>query len=385
MPANRNSALRRTLPIALALAALAQPLSGQTARERVLREFDARLAGHVATDGIGSVAAAVVIGTDVIHANAHGFSDRDRKLPADARTVYRIGSISKSVTAVLMMTLEQQRIIALDDPVVKHLPEFAQLGGGVPEARTITLRQLASHTAGLIREPQLPGAAAGPIAQWENRIIASIPATTLLGAPGAQYAYSNIGYGILGLALSRAARAPFMDLVQKRIFEPAGMTSSTFIVKPPLDARLSTGYQNDRNGAIDAETPAREHAGRGYKVPNGGIYSTVHDLARFMALMSGALGDAVLTEQSRRTMMTKQTPGDRPAYGLGFTLTPVSGGRTLVGHSGSVAGYTAFLMFEPQSRIGVVLLLNYASASLNASAEASRVLTALLEAENPGG
>jgi CubicO group peptidase (beta-lactamase class C family) len=371
--------------LALAFLAAAASARAQNARDAALRDLDARLAANAAADGVGSIAAAVVIGQDVVYANAHGLMDREKKLPADARTIYRIGSISKSITAVLLMSLVQQGTVSLEDPVIKHLPEFAQLGGGVPEARTITLRQLASHTAGLIREPRLEGAAAGPIAMWEDRVIASIPATTLMGRPGAQYAYSNIGYGILGLALSRAARAPFMELVEKRIFEPAGMTSSTFIIRPPLDARLSAGYQNGRNGEIDAALPALEHAGRGYKVPNGGVYSTVHDLARFIALMSGAVGNVVLTEPSRLAMTTKQTPGDGPAYGLGFMLRTDSAGRSFVSHSGSVAGYTAFLMYEPKSRIGVVMLLNYASASTSFQAEAIRVITALLEAGNNGG
>jgi CubicO group peptidase (beta-lactamase class C family) len=353
-------------------------------RESVIAGFEARLSRDVQADDIGSIAAGIVVGTDVIWAKAFGFMDRDRAVPANAQTLYRIGSISKSVTAVLMMVLLQQGVISLDDPVAEHLPEFQRLGGGLAEASSITLRQLATHTSGLSREPQLEGAATGPIAEWEQKIIASIPTTTLSGRPGSQYAYSNIGYGILGLALSRAARQPFMDLVQRHVFQPAGMTSSTFIIQAPQGERLSLGYQNGRDGSINAETPALEHAGRGYKVPNGGVYSTVHDLSRFMGIVSGALGDAVLTEQSRAAIMTKQTPGDGQAYGLGFMLRSDDNGNRLVYHSGSVAGYTAFLTFNPETRIGVVLLRNYASGATNLQSAAQSLVTALIAVTKTG-
>ena len=279
-----------------------------------------------------------------------------------------------------MMVLAQRGVLALEDPVVKHLPEFARLGGGVPEAQVITLRQLASHTGGLIREPELEGAAAGPIAQWEEKVLASIPATKLLGKPGAQYSYSNIGYGILGLAISRAAKEPFTDLVRRLIFEPAGMSSSTFVIAPPLDARLALGYANDEDGNIDASQPAREHAGRGYKVPNGGVYTSVADLGRFMALMSGALGDDVLSAASRAEMMKRQTPAGGDAYGLGFSLGADASGNRFVSHDGGVAGYTAAIVFNPESRTGVVLLRNYLTGRTELPRAAESLLAALLAA-----
>jgi CubicO group peptidase (beta-lactamase class C family) len=383
MPAQPRHQIRSAFALALITMVCVARAHAQT-REAVIADFEARLSRDVRADNVGSIAAGIVVGAEVIWAKAFGLKDRDRAVPADAHNLYRIGSISKSVTAVLMMVLLQQGVIALDDPVIKYLPEFQGLGGAVAEASSITLRQLASHTSGLNREPQLAGAAAGPIAAWEEKVIASIPTTTLSGKPGSQYAYSNIGYGILGLALSRAARQPFMDLVQRYVFQPAGMTSSTFIIQAPLDARLSIGYQNGRDGRISAETPALEHAGRGYKVPNGGVYSTVHDLSRFIGIVSGALGDAVLIESSRATLMTKQTPGNGQAYGLGFMLRTDDNGNRFVYHGGSVAGYTAFLMFNPDTRIGVVLLRNYASGATNLQSVAQSVVAGLVSATRAG-
>ncbi len=376
----------RSALVAMALAVQAWPaVASQGRPDPAIARFETRLAEDIRADGIASIAAAVIIDTTVVWQNAFGLADRERGVAADARTIYRIGSISKSVTAVVLLRLVQQGVVALDDPVIEHLPEFAGLGGGVPESGTITLRQLASHTSGLVREPALPDAAAGPIAGWEQKILDAIPATTLRGAPAAAYAYSNIGYGILGLALARAAGEPFTNLVQHLFFEPLRMTSSTFVVRPPLDARLAAGYASDRGGNLDGALPALEHAGRGYKVPNGGIYSTVGDLARFIALMSGGLGDDVLSAASRTEMMRAQTPGDpAQAYGLGFFLRRTETGRRVVYHSGSVAGYTAMMLFDPDRRLGVVLLRNYAGGRTDLLAAARQLLEELATGRGSG-
>lgn len=367
------------------IASLPAPVASQDAMAgNAIATFEAQVASDVEADGVGSIAAAVVIGRDVVWARGFGLADRDRRVEADDSTIYRIGSISKSVTAVVLMRLAEQGTVSLDDPVVKHLPEFARLGDGVPEATTITLRQLASHTGGLIREPGLENAAAGPIAQWEDKIIASIPTTTLRSQPGTAYSYSNIGYGILGLTLSRAAGEPFMGLVRHLFFEPLAMTSSTFIIRPPLDRHLATGYDVDRDGNVSGERAAREHAGRGYKVPNGGIYSTVHDLARFVALMTGALGDDVLSAESRTAMISRQTPPDGTGYGFGFFISTDDDGNRFVYHSGSVAGYNAMMFFHPETQIGVVLLRNYGRGATNLRAVSQKLLAALV-AERPGG
>ena len=308
--------------------------------------FRERLRADVATDNVGSITAAVVHGDRIVWAEGFGWADRDTRVPAGVETIYRIGSISKTFTAVVLAQLVDRKTIALDDPVEKYFPEVRGFTGARPEAKPITFRQLGSHTAGLIREPALQGAASGPIAEWEAKILASIPTTSFATAPGERYAYSNIGYGVLGLALSRAAKTPFMKLVEDGIFTPLGMTSSTFIMSDRLRPWLSVGYANSAAG-IDADVPAREHLGRGYKVPNGGVYSTVVDLARFMGALTGASTMAT-TDAMRRTMLTKQTPETGASgYGLGLQISASDGAATLAGHGGSVAGYTAHLAFDP--------------------------------------
>jgi CubicO group peptidase (beta-lactamase class C family) len=315
---------------------------------------------------------------DLVWARGFGWADRDGRTPMGTSVLSRIGSISKSVTAVLMMRLVDRGVVSLDDPVERYLPEVRGLADPKPGTPPITLRQLASHTAGLMREPRLEGAAAGPIGQWEGKVLASIPTTGFEHAPGERYLYSNIGFGILGLTLSRAAGRPFMELVEEEVFQPLGMTGSTFVVGDELAPRLAAGYQNGRDGTIDAVAPAREHAGRGYKVPNGGVYATVADLARLAGAVSGTPGLRILSEASRAEMIRVQTPEDpRRGYGIGFSVETGEDGRRVVSHGGSVSGYTAHLAFDPDARVAVVLLRNYGTGATNLGAAAAGLVREL--------
>ena len=379
----RRYRLFHALPVsaAISIALLATPAAqqGQPAasatKSSVVDGFRERLRADVAADSVGGITAAVVIGDRIAWAEGFGWADRDKKVSAGVETIYRTGSISKTFTAVVLAQLVDRGTIGLDDPVEKYLPEVRGFADPKPGAKPITFRQLASHTAGLIREPKLQGAASGPITEWESKVLASIPTTAFATEPGARYAYSNIGYGVLGLALSRAAKMPFMKLVEDGIFVPLGMTSSTFIIDDRLRSRLSVGYANGQAG-IDTEVPAREHLGRGYKVPNGGVYSTVGDLARFISALSGA-GKAAMSDAMRRTMLTKQTPeATGGGYGLGLQIS-VAEGATVAGHGGSVAGYTAHIAFDPASKVGAILLRNYGAGRTNLGAVANQVVRAL--------
>ncbi len=371
----------RTTTLLLSLLLPGVAAAQTTAWDAAIESFRQQLRTDVAADDVGGISAAVVVGDRVVWAEAFGWADREAGIPAGVETIYRTGSISKSFTAVALMQQVERGVIALDDAVVSAMPEAAGFADRPDGAPPVTFRQLASHTAGLAREPELEGAAQGPIDTWERQVLRSIPTTPYDTLPGARYSYSNIGFGTLGLAVSRAAGTPFMELVTRQIFEALGMTRSTFIVPPELERHLAKGYVNRRDGTVDTETPFIEHRGRGYKVPNGGVYSTVLDLARFIAGMTGAAGHVMLGPASRRATMTVQTPEDPDeGYGLGFSVRTTEDGHRLVGHGGSVAGYTAYLLFEPGLRIGVVLLRNYNRGETDLSDAAAELLTALVRA-----
>ncbi len=369
----------RPLSAVVAALAWAAPLSAQNGWDATLEAFGAQLAADVELDDVGGIVAGVVVDGDLVWAQAFGWADRDRAVPMTTSSVARTGSISKSVTAVLMMRLVDRGVIGLDEPVSRYLPAVEGFAERRPGAEPITFRHLASHTAGLVREPSWPGSVVGPIELWEKRILESIPLTAYDSVPGARYQYSNIGFGTLGLAVSRAAGEDFVDLVEREVFDPLGMTGSSFEVQgAELEPRLASGHVRRRDGTIDTERPAAEHAGRGYKVPNGGVYSTVADLGRFLGAMSGVPGLRILSEESRLEAISVQTPEDPDnGYGLGFSIRTDGQGRRIVSHGGSVAGYNAHMAVDPDARVGVVLLRNYGGGTTNLTSAAQGLVAEL--------
>jgi CubicO group peptidase (beta-lactamase class C family) len=343
--------------------------------------LERQLVADVAADGVGSVAAAVVVGDSVVWQAAFGLADRDAGILAAPTTLYRAGSISKPVTALVLLALVDRGVVALDDPVARHLPELLRLADLSPNSRHITFRDLAAHTSGLAREPSIDRAGRGPLRDWRRKLMAALPATSATAPPGAGYDYSNIGYALLGLALERAAGRPYEELVQELVLDPLGMTSSYLEVPRTERRRLAAGYVNPARDMVDPRVPRAEHRGRGYRVPNDGLYSTVGDLARLAMAMTGALGDTPITTPSRLAALTDQNalaPLTGTGYGLGFQLHRI-GDTLIAGHSGTVAGYTAYLAFDPVNRIGIVLLRNYNQGATNLGAIAVRTLLEMAE------
>ena len=370
----------RLLVVAIGVLGQSVLVSAQSpSRDEALTAFSRQLRVDVAADDVGGIVAGVMVDGDLVWAQAFGWADRDARTPMSTASISRTGSISKSVTAVLMMRLLDEGVIGLDEPVERYLPAFASVKDRRVDAQPVTFRHLASHTAGLIREPQWPDAVVGPIELWDKRIVESLPLTAYDTVPGARYQYSNIGFGTLGLALAKAAGRPFIEMVRTEVLEPLGMTGSEFVVAGgKLEARLAAGYVIGQDGSINGGQPAREHAGRGYKVPNGGVYSTVADLGRFMGAMSGVPGLRILSEESRQEALSIQTPENpNRGYGLGFSVQIDERGRKIASHGGSVAGYTAHMAFDPEERIGVVLLRNYGRGLTNLGTAAQGLVAQL--------
>lgn len=337
--------------------------------DSVVSRFERQLKDDVAKDNVdGSISAAIVKGNKIIWSKAIGYSDKTSKTLADTSTIYRTGSITKSFTAFLMMQLVEEGVIKLTDPVETYLPQIRQLKG-YSENTKITFLQLATHTSGLSREPELEDAATGPIENWEDKIIANIPHTSFEGQVGKNFAYSNIGYGILGLALSRAANKPFMELIQDKIFTPLAMNASFFKVPANRTSHLAVGM-NGGPEELETETPSKEHTGRGYKVPNGGIYSTPNDLAKFAMAMMGY--QTLLSPANLQAMQTREV-SNMDNYGLGFFISK-DGDSEIISHGGAVAGYTAHLAFDKNSKYGVIIMRNYNFGETDLQARSNELL-----------
>jgi CubicO group peptidase (beta-lactamase class C family) len=193
--------------------------------------------------------------------------------------------------------------------------------------------------------------------------------------PDTRYMYANVGYAVLGAALGRVARQPYVDYVRERILLPLGMTHSGFELDPQMRTRLAKGYEVDE-GKVDSSSSVRELAGRGYKVPNGGLFTTVGDMARFVSFQLGEGPDTVLSRTTWAANLTRTNSSmlDLTAgYGIGFM---VNRRRNMViyGHAGDVAGYSAAPQFDRASRTGVIVLSNVAGSQLRVGPLADRLL-----------
>jgi D-alanyl-D-alanine carboxypeptidase len=223
------------------------------------------------------------------------------------------------------------------------------------------LVQLATMTSGLAREPEdLPTYLKGAVSEWENVLISALPRLKFQFEPDTHYLYSNIGYAILGAALSRAVRQPYTEYMKENFFDPLGMEHTAFEPNPRIQDKIAKGYDIQEDGKVDGETPAREHQGRGYKVPNGAMYTTVGDLAKFIAFELGEGPDKVIKKETLEDNFSRvnSANGDLTSgYGVGFRIYR-EGDLIIYGHGGSVAGYRAAAFFDRVSKMGVIVLRN---------------------------
>jgi CubicO group peptidase (beta-lactamase class C family) len=324
--------------------------------------IDSMVAAEYAKHPIGSVTIGVVYKNQLVWTKSYGNADMEKKLPADKDTVYRIGSITKMFTAVMLEQLVDAGKVHLSDPVEKYFPEVNTVQARFSNAPPITLIQLATHTSGMDREPaDADKYVQGAVSDWQKTLIVALTRTRFAFEPGTHYFYSNIGFATLGAALSRASGEAYLDYVPKHIFEPLGMTHTSLELNPVILPHLSKGYQI--NGPkIDADTPQRENEnGRGYKVPNGAIYTTVGDLARFSSFLMGQGPDSVLKAAVLQRNLSQLAVQSNYQLSEGYVLGGMLTRRdnyTAFGHGGAVDGYQAGLYVNREASVGVIVLAN---------------------------
>jgi len=380
--------LARAFPL---LVAFAVSVDAQSLARRVEPAFagiDSLAAAEFAKDSVGSITIGVIAGDDLVWTRSYGFAnDASRKL-ANRNTVYRIGSITKPFTAVMLMQLEQAGRVRLADPVEKFFPEIRKVGGMPAGAAPPTILQLATMTAGLAREPRQEGQFwSGSVATWEQTLISALPHTSYAYMPGTRFSYSNIGYAILGAALSRAAGVPYTTWERTHVFEPLGMKRTRFEIDSSIGTDVATGYGVSRDGSIDSLTAAEEaRTGRGYKVPNGAIFTTVDDLSRFVEFELGNGPASVLPPARLDTAFggfVASSADLTSGYGLGF-MAMRRQAFTYTGHNGGVAGYGASMYFSRPAQVGVVLFRNVTGGKVNGDRLAVEILQRLVEASKNG-
>lgn len=346
---------------------------------------DSLVAAEFAKDSIGSITVGVIAGSQLVWTRSVGFADMKARRLANRNTVYRIGSITKPFTAVMLMQLVAAGRVQLSDPVERFLPEVNQIASRPQGASPFTFLQLATMTAGLAREPDDAGPFwTGPVSGWEKKVLAALPHTSYTSFPGTEYSYSNIGYAILGAALARVADQPYVEWERAHVFRPLGMERTRFEVDPTIESDLAVGYQVRGDGTLDDQTAAREaRDGRGYKVPNGAIFTTVDDLARFVAFELGRGPDSVLARPILDDAFGGIVATDaflETGYGLGF-MAMRRDDFSFLGHGGSVAGYRAAMYYHRGYQIGVVVFRNVGGGKQDPNRLAVDILSSLAAAK----
>jgi CubicO group peptidase (beta-lactamase class C family) len=381
------SGMRAGIVLAVLFAALADAaslLAQASPDPRAIAAVDTVFSEASAGGLVGGMTVGIVSGAELAWTKSYGYADMDAKIPATRHTVYRIGSITKQFTAVMLLQLVEQGKVTLADPVERYVPEIVEIPARGAERPQPTLLQLAVHRSGLSREPSNRSFLIGASADWEKTLRAALPTVSYERLPGERYGYSNVGFALLGLALGQAAGEPYTAYVERAILKPLGLESTAFEPTPAMKEALAKGYLIGAGGRVDATLSVRElEFGRGYKMANGALFSTVGDLAKFLAFEMGLGPAGVLRPETIRENFAQSTlieGTSRVTAGAGFFTRPV-GLRTVFGHNGVVAGYTADAFFEPNSKLGLIFLRNVSYASNANSNLVFRAMGALLSTQ----
>jgi CubicO group peptidase (beta-lactamase class C family) len=257
---------------------------------------------------------------------------------------YRIGSITKTMTAVLVLQCRDDGLLDLDDPLGRFVPESGY--------RDATLRALLSHTSGMQSEPVGPWWERSPGVSFSELVEANDGSGRVL-EPGMAFHYSNLGFALLGEVVARVRGADWWTLVQDRLLRPLGMSRTSYLAEAPY----AQGSSVDHFAGTRHDEP---HEDTRAMAPAGQLWSTVDDLARWLGLLASGHPD-VLADATLVEMAAPSTPADGQAeedYGLGLRLLRTASGRALVGHTGSMPGFLATAFVDRETGDGVVALTN---------------------------
>jgi len=269
----------------------------------------------------------------VLQIDTLGYADIEAQRPVKSDTVFWIASQTKPITAVATMILVDEGKLSLTEPITKYLPELENLKVIaeknddrtvlVPVNKPITMKMLLSHTAGfefLTPFQERHAIDSLPLSQCVTTALM----TPLRTQPETAFHYSNIGITLAGAVVERAAEMPFNTFLEKRIFEPLGMTETTFFPDAALLARLATSYSLDHatSKLVPSLTPFLTHPLDGknrYAESGGGLFSTPNDLVKFFQMLQGKgefNGRRIVSEAAVKEISTRQTGLLDVPYGL---------------------------------------------------------------------
>ena len=305
------------------------------------------------TRDLPGCAVGVAVGGTPVLAKAYGTADMEHEVPNTAETVFEAGSVSKQFTSAAVLLLAREGRLSLDDPARKYIPELPAYD--VP----VTIRHMLTHTSGLRDWGELAGIAGWPrttrVHTHAHVLDIASRQRSLNFTPGTKWSYSNTGYNLAAIIVARVSGKSFADFSRERIFEPLGMTH--------------TSWRDDFTRVLKhrAIAYAREPDGYHQNMPfenvhgNGGLLTTVGDLLRWNEnFVHPTIGDAAFVAEEQTP--GRFTDGRTHEYALGLYIRQYRGVRE-VSHSGSTAGYRAFLARYPDQHLSVAVLCNAADAN----------------------
>jgi CubicO group peptidase (beta-lactamase class C family) len=275
----------------------------------------------------------------------------------DSTGVFEIGSITKTFTASILADMVARGEVRLDDPVAKFLPSAAHIPSR--NGRQITLVDLATQSSGLPRMPSnfTPRDSMNPYADYTvPQMYAFLSSYQLTRDIGASYEYSNLGVGLLGHALALKAGTSYENLVTRRILTPLGMKETAITLTPSMRARLAPGHDGDGNVVPNWDLPTLAGA--------GALRSTANDMLTYLAANLDT-STAPLTRAMRDAHAPRRDAGaPTTQIGLAWHITARPNGK-IVWHNGGTGGYRSFTGFDPVRRVGVVVLCNNGTESVD--------------------
>jgi len=357
--AGKSMRWKRAILFSLSVLLCISPLSAQQKSLPLEKRaaIEKAVASFMSANSIPGLSAAVVLEGEPRWSQGFGMADLENSSPATSSTLFRLGSISKPISATAVLQLWERGKLDLDASVQKYCPEFPQ------KEWPITTRELLGHLGGIRHyhpdgKGDVPEDSARHFASMQEslQIFASDP---LVAKPGTKFNYSTYGYTVVGCVMEGAASEKFTDYVRKNIFQPAGMGQTRdddFFTVIPHRTRW---YHKDKSGIV-------RNAGvldSSYKIPGGGIISSADDMGRFEAAL---LGDKLLQHATRDLMWTslKTADGKQTGYGLGWGILDKFGLHILA-HTGGQQGTSTAFAVVPDRRAGVVLLANMDSVDVD--------------------
>ena len=316
------------------------------------REKAQGVAREILTRGVPGLAITVAVDGKIVYSEGFGYADLEERVPVWPTTKFRIGSVSKPLTATALVQLVEQGKLDLDASVQKYVPSFPEKGAKV------TPRMVAGHLGGIrhYKDDEFL------IQKHYGNVVDGLKIfqdDTLVAPPGTKFSYSSYGYNLLSAVIEGASREEFLSYMREHVFFPLGLRDIVADENSKIVARRTRFYSRDANGSIENGP----YVDNSYKWAGGGFLSTTEDLVRFG---SALLQPGFLKAESLALLFTSQKTkaGEETGYGMGWSVGKAQRNARIYSHGGGSIGGTSMLIIYPDAKVVVAVLTNLTDAPL---------------------